>query len=341
MALSPKQYAQIRKELEECSRPLFFLHDDPDGLASFLLLYRFCKEGKAIIVKATPNIDDKYIRKVEEYCPDKIFVADIAIVQQEFIDTVKTPIVWIDHHEPLERYSVKYFNPRVEKKDDNIPASVLCYNAVQQDLWIAMVGAVGDWYFPDFAGEFVEKYPELLDKKIKDPETALFESKLGELCRVFSFVLKGKTEDALSCLRVLTRIESPSEILNQETSKGKFIYKRYKQVNDKYQKLLATAEKNAKKSKLLVYTYSDTTSFTGDLANELLHKHPNRIILIGREKSGEIRMSIRSKKQTVPKRLEKALIGVQGYGGGHEYACGAAVKKEDFKRFVENLEKEF
>ena len=30
-----------------------------------------------------------------------------------------------------------------------------------------------------------------------------------------------------------------------------------------------------------------------------------------------------------------ALEQVDGFGGGHPYACGASIKKEDFKRFIE------
>ena len=37
--------------------------------------------------------------------------------------------------------------------------------------------------------------------------------------------------------------------------------------------------------------------------------------------------------------MEKALQGVQGYGGGHLHACGANIKVEDFDRFVDNIKK--
>ena len=84
--LNQKQIKQIREELETCKRPLFFFHDDADGLCSFLLLYRFIKEGKGIIIKTTPRVDEKFLRKVEEYGPDKIFIVDIAIVDQYFLD---------------------------------------------------------------------------------------------------------------------------------------------------------------------------------------------------------------------------------------------------------------
>ena len=58
-----------------------------------------------------------------------------------------------------------------------------------------------------------------------------------------------------------------------------------------------------------------------------------------REKQDEIKMSLRYTKPILPA-LKKSLKDVEGYGGGHEYACGANVKTKDFKRFVENMRKE-
>src|SRR4030042_2536338 len=100
MSLTDKDFDEIRKELDECKRPLFFFHDDPDGLASFLLLYRYCKKGYGVIVKSDPKVDDKFLRKVEEYMPDKIFILDIALMEQSFADNADAPIIWIDHHQP-------------------------------------------------------------------------------------------------------------------------------------------------------------------------------------------------------------------------------------------------
>ena len=116
---------ELKKELS-ADKPLYLFDDDPDGLCSFLQLYRHIKGGKGIIVKRTPRITEDFVRKVEEYGPDKIFVLDIVMIDQEFIDKVKTPIVWIDHHEPQERENIMYYNPRVKEKGNNIPTSKLC-----------------------------------------------------------------------------------------------------------------------------------------------------------------------------------------------------------------------
>jgi single-stranded DNA-specific DHH superfamily exonuclease len=340
--LTKREVDEIKEELETASNPVYFFHDDPDGLCSFLLLYRFVREGHGIIVKTKPSVDERFLRKVEEYKPDKIFIVDLAMVEQDFIDRAKTKIIWIDHHEPLKRHGVKYYNPRVKHPKTNIPASFLCHQAVARDLWIAMVGCVGDWYFPKFADEFKKKYPKLLAKPIKDPEVALYTSRLGELIRIFSFILKGKTSDVMKCVKILTRIKEPDDILEQKTAAGRFIYKKFAKTNKDYQELYKRAEREKQiTNKMMIFTYTHKTmSFTSDLSNEMLHRYPQKVILIAREKSGEMRMSLRSKGIKLPAILKKALEGVEGYGGGHEYACGANVKKRDFDVFVQNLEKQ-
>jgi single-stranded DNA-specific DHH superfamily exonuclease len=340
--LTQKQIKEIREEIEDCHNPLYFFHDDADGLCSFLLFYRFIKEGHGIIVKTTPKIDDRFLRKVEEYQPDKIFILDIAMVEQDFIDKAKTKIIWIDHHEPLERHNIKYYNPRLNKEGDNTPVTALCYQVVKKDLWIGAVGAIADWFIPDFTKEFSKKYPDLLPKFVNEPELAMFTTKLGDLIRVFSFILKGKTNEIMKCVKILTRIKEPDEILNQTTSAGRFIYQRYEKINEEYEKLLKHCLAEMKEDdNMIIYLYThDKISLTKDLANELLHRFPTKIILIAREKSGEMRLSLRSKGRQISPILKKALEGIEGYGGGHEFACGATVKNYDFDRFLEQIRKQ-
>lgn len=336
MSLTDEQYKEIRTELESTHKPLIFFDDDADGVAAFLLVYRFCKEGKGVVIKTTPNITEAFLRKVEEYQPDKILVLDIAEMEQEFIDKAKTPVVWIDHHEPVKRSSVKYFNPRISNIKDNLPTSVICYEAIKQDLWIAAIGAIGDWFIPKFLEEIIKEYPDLI-KKSDNAGELLHKTKIGILAKVFSFITKGKSEDVMKCLKVLTRIESPYEILNQETSKGKFIYKRFEFINKKYEALLERAKRAAKKD-YLVFIYENANSFTGDLSNELLYLFPKKHIIVGRIRNGELKLSLRSSKAILPA-MREALKSINGFGGGHENACGAVIKEEDFKRFMEGLEK--
>ena len=343
--LQPNEVAAIKEELQNCQKPLFFFHDDPDGLASFLLCYRFLKEGKGLPVKAYPRITvEPYARKVEEYGADKVFVLDVAMVDQEFIDAVKVPVIWVDHHTVLERDRVRYFNP--QKRGVNIPTPALIWQITgeerPQDLWIAVTGSIGDWYFPPFATAFQQAYSQLLPQTCATVEDALFNTRIGILVKVFSFNLKGPMEEVLKAVKILTRIENPYEILEQQTPAGKLLWKQYLSVNKDYERLKKEALKNETKDKLFVWTYSeDKLSLTKDLANELLYLFKDKVIVLGREKSGEYRCSLRAPaKINLLKALERALVGIQGYGGGHEQACGAAIKKDDFKQFLENLRRE-
>ena len=95
--------------------------------------------------------------------------------------------------------------------------------------------------------------------------------------------------------KVFTRIESPYEILDRTTSRGKFIYKRYEKIKNEYDVLLEKAAERKTTDSILLFTYKqDRMSFTGEMSNEFLYKNPNKIILICREKSGEMKCSLRT-----------------------------------------------
>ncbi len=340
MALTEQQFAEIKNELDNCKNPLFFFDDDPDGLCAFLLLYRYKREGKGYPIKSTPLIDGKYVEIVKRYDPDKVFILDIAMVEQEFLDHVKVPVIWIDHHPALQRSNVKYFNPRINDPLDNPSTTVLCYHAVQQDLWLGMIGGVADWQLPDFTADFIKQYPGLLSRKIKKPQDALFNSEVGKLVKIFSFILKGKAQEMMKYVKVLFIIKDPYEILNQTTQEGRYLYKQYERAKKDYDELLAKAIKAKGKDKILLFIYPDAEmSFTKELSNELLYLFPKKIIVIGRHKNGAYKLSLRS--ATIPVRpvLEKALVGVDGYGGGHEMACGVCIKTHDFEKFLEQFRK--
>ena len=337
MALSKKQYSEIKGHLDSCNNPLFFFDDDQDGLCAFLLLYRYKKEGHGIVVKTSPKIENLVLTKIGEYNPDKVFILDVAATDYEFLEKVKVPVVWVDHHGQPKIENAHYYNPRISRAKDNQPTSFMCYNVVKQDLWIATLGAVADWFIPKYLKEFMKDYPGIVETASKNPGDIIYNSKLGKLIRVFSFILKGQHKEVMKSVKILTRIKSPYAILNQETPEGKYIYKRYEEVNDVYEPILKDALETIEKSgeKLAVYTYKDDKSaFTSDISNEAIYRFPGKIILIAREKNDEMKCSMRSSRINLIPIIDKALAGLNGYGGGHENACGLNIKKHDFEEFV-------
>jgi single-stranded DNA-specific DHH superfamily exonuclease len=351
--LTKSELKELRSELLSAKKPLIFFDDDADGASAYILFYKFLKkytdDVKGVIVKSSPELKDTvFLNKAEEYAPDKIFVLDKPLISQEFIDTVHKPMVWLDHHPLQQRLGVKYFNPLKHNSKkyapDTRPTTYWAFKTVEKDLskdlWIAMVGCIGDYFIPEFHKEFSKKYPDLLPKdlKVKNPGTILFETKLGLLCKIINFNLKYPTKDALTAVRILSRIDDPMEILDQTTPAGKYIYKKYLFFNQIYER--AKSSVNVTKDSLIVFEYEDKYSLTGDLANELMYYNPDKIVLIARLKGGEYKCSFRSTNLAIRPLLEKALIGIDGYGGGHECACGGAIKTHDWEKFLENLRRE-
>ncbi len=331
---------ELRQALLDSARPLIFFDDDPDGLCAFLQFYKLNPEAKGIVYKVAGPLDERFLQKVEFYQPDKIFILDVPRVTQNFINKVKREIYWLDHHAPVKRNNVKYYNPMLKNKKDNRPTSYWAGKVTQNSKWLAMTGCVADWFLPeDLHKEFLKEYPDLLPDTIKTPEDALFTTDIGKLARVFSFILKGSTQSAMTCVKILTRIKDPIEILEQTSSKGKFIWKKYKKIYNNYKEIKESIK--VTEDKIILHLYSENKmALTADLSNEVLFENPDKFIIIGREKSGEARCSLRSTKYNVLPMLEKALQGIQGYGGGHLHACGVNVKIEDFDRFVENIRKQ-
>ncbi|MBI2548605.1 DHH family phosphoesterase [Candidatus Woesearchaeota archaeon] len=335
-----KQVREIREQLTQCHKPLFFFHGDPDGLCSFLLFYRFIHEGKGVVVNTTPVIDETFVRKVQEYNPDCIFILDIAVVEEEFLEKVHVPVYWIDHHAVLERKQVHYYNPRKQHPEDNTCISKICYDVVQQDLWIAVCGVISDWQM-HLTPSFSQQYPDLLPDGIHQPDQALFSTPVGELIRVLAFMLKGRTHDVYQAIKIMTRIEDPYEILRQTTSQGKYLFKRAKKIQESYDAQLQQIKASATQDEVLLYSYDDDeVSLTKELSNEALYMYPDKVIIIGREKDDELKCSVRASHYILPPLITAALHGLQGRGGGHEHACGVVVKKQDFDIFLTQFREE-
>ncbi|MCD4666885.1 hypothetical protein K8R47_03685 [archaeon] len=328
---------KIRKRIYESKNPLIFFDDDPDGLCSYLLIKEYFKKGKGIIVKSSPALDEVYLRKVNEIKPDLIIVLDKPIIHQDFVDKINVPLIWIDHHPIRNIKGVHYFNPRFKDPEDNRPTSYWCYKLTKKHSWIALVGIVSDWSLASVS-EFKENYHELLPEKFKNPEDVLFNSELGKLIRIFSFVLKGKISEVRKAISVIEKIENPIEILEKTTPKGKYLYKKYERVEKTYDELIKDSKKI--KGNPLVYTYFNKQySFTSDLSNELLYLNPKKIIIVGRYNDDVIRLSVRSSKIKLPDLLNNAMKDLDGYSGGHDLACGGSINKKDFPTFISRLKK--
>ncbi len=340
--ITKQEIKELKEKLRETKKPLFLFDDDADGVTSFVMMYKLVGDGKGICVKGKPEVEASYLRKVIEYSPDKVFVLDKPMIEQEFLDGISQEVIWLDHHPLQDNKGVKYYNPRKNDAEDNRPTSYwayqICKDEVPEALWLAGIGVVGDWSLA-LKEELCTKYPELLPCDVESAPEALFNTKLGNLVKIIDFNLKGTTTEVMKSIKILTRIANPYEILNQETPQGKYLYKKFMKINEKYEELKKGVE--ITEEPIIFFKYTDNKlAISSMLSNELLHEHPDKIIIVAREKANEIMLSIRSTNTNIVPLLNKALEGINGYGGGHDNACGACIKKENFEDFMNNFKQE-
>ena len=116
--------------------------------------------------------------------------------------------------------------------------------------------------------------------------------------------------------------------------------KHYKKIKKEFDSLLKEIKVD-ENSPLIVYHYhSGRMSLSGELSNHVLFKYREKFTIIVREKNDEMKCSFRSHKYNVRKILEKALQGIDGFGGGHVEACGGVIKKYDWEKFLANIKEQ-
>jgi len=235
---------------------------------------------------------------------------------------------------------VHYFNPRIDDDDDSRPTSYWTYHFVGklEDVWIGMVGVVSDWFTPDFLEDCRKRYPELIPEQWDCFEDFYVHEPLNQLVKLMTFMQKGTVTESMQAIKTFTRIESPQEILEQTTPQGKYLWRRYSQYAEDFDRLLAAAlQKEA--DTMLVFEYETSTSFTKEMSNELLIRSDAEIIIVARRHEGHYKASFRSKKQPIDILLKQSLEGLRGNVGGHPLACGGKINQHDWKEFITRFKK--
>ena len=343
--LTKKQVLEVREHLNKAQNPLFFFDNDQDGLCSFLLLQRYIGRGKGVSIKSFPDLSLEYFRKVQELKADYIFILDKPVVSNDFFleaEKVNIPIVWIDHHlidKTTVPSFVNHYNPTLNKKKTDEPVTALCYQITQkkEDMWIAVAGCVSDRYVPDFYKKFEKKYPDLAIKS-KEAKDIYYKSGIGKIIKILGYGLKDTTSNVVSMIKFLINVNTPYDVL-EENTKNYSMYRRFNQVETRYQKILKKAVALGKvPGKLLFFQYGGDISMSGDLSNELNYLFPDRLIVVVYLKGVKANISARGKKarDTFLKAIERLDAAT---GGGHEVAVGGQMKIEDVEAFRENLEK--
>jgi len=349
--LPQTQLNEIKNHLEASQNPLFFFDNDVDGLCAFLILRRSLNRGKGIPIKSFPDLKEQYIKKVDELQPDLIVILDKAELSKEFAEGAEQkniPIIWIDHHEtktPKEIINkTSYYNTletikSIYQRSGLIvePTTYIAQKIFnrQEDLWLAVIGCIGDVYMPDFAKDFEKDSPELLNHKLSAFD-ALHKSEIGKIVRMLNFGLMDSITNVVQLIKYLFKAKNTYDLL-EENQYTKQLHKKYAQLNEFYNKQVNKAEANFdKKSSTIFFSYSGNTSMSSEIANKLYYNHQDKLVIVAFKRPEKVNISIRGKNAL--KVTKKAIKDIEGAtGGGHIEATGAMVPINDFEKFKENI----
>jgi single-stranded DNA-specific DHH superfamily exonuclease len=338
--LNQEQLQEIRTKLEASQNPLFFYDNDCDGLCSFLILRRALDRGRGVAIKSFPDLKEQYTKKIDELNPDSIIILDKAELSKEFAEHAEKlgiPIIWIDHHETntepeiIKKTSYYTSYPSAE------PTSYIAQKIFNRpnDIWLSIIGCIGDVYLPDFAEKFSEENPDLLPPNM-DAFTALQTTTIGTVARKLNFGLMDTTTNVLNLTKYLSRCKNAYDIL-EENAQTKQFHKRANQLEEFFQKQVQKAESGINKnSKTIFFTYSGNTSMSSEISNRLAFNHKDKLVIVAFLRPEKVNISIRGKNALkITYAATKDILGATG--GGHEEATGAMVPISDFEKFKSNI----
>ena len=338
--ISLEQLQKIRNHLEFSQNPLFFFDNDVDGLCAFLILRRAIGRGRGVAIKSFPDIKEQYLKKVEEMNPDVIFILDKPELSKEFVEGVEEksiPIIWIDHHEtktPKELIEKTFYFNSLPSAEPTTYIAQKIFNR-QEDMWLAIIGCIGDAYMPKFSEKFSEKNPELLDSKISAFD-ALHSTEIGKMIRMLNFGLMDSTTNVIRLIKYLFKAKNPYDLL-EENQYTRQLHKRYSQLNEFYNKQITKAEKDLDlKSPVIFFSYSGDISMSSEIANRLYYNHEDKLIVVAFKRPEKINISIRG--ENALKITKEAIKDIEGAtGGGHVEATGAMIPVDNLEKFKERI----
>lgn len=335
-----EEFEKVKSILQEVHRPYFLFDADPDGLCSFLQLYKKFDSEFFTVVKSSPTIDDNFSHVVSYSDCDSIIILDKPSVSDEFLSKFsKIPIIWIDHHDLFEDYkhfnNLYYYNPKMEDPESFNPTSYIVYQMFKANPEFFLVGTISDWFYDDLVDETLKEAGlDSLTDGLTDPGEIIFNSELGNIILFYSFFIKIKSKS----LKTYIRRTSGLDIKSFASKKNPY-YKKIKRLYDNFMEI-RSYEPNVNDENLVYLRYGSNNSYTPEISNFLLSKFPEKTIMVGRETYDSISCSLRSRKIDLSKVMKQIFSRMEGFGGGHKNAAGCSFKKEDEEIFLNYLRSE-
>lgn len=341
------------KNITRKDEPLIIFHNDADGMCSCALMNRFLKSKirkRADVIPQPMPPEKNLMAKIKMCLPTKIIFVDLAIDQKKrLIKRLESfcDILIIDHHPIINDMNSErtvHFNPKF-KKDVYQSASYLVYKICshfpefnhKKNLWIAMVGAIGDYDLSsskDIVREAKKIYPEVIEKV---DDKSVRESLFGKIAEMIT-AAKAVGVPPEEVEKILEDAKSYKEVLTNQK-----LVDTYRKIQEEIERIIIDAKaKFDMNKKIFFYEIKSKYSIRSVVATCLAEMWPDKIIIIYQKVRNKVRVAGRNQggQFNMGKLLNLALSpGMKASFGGHPAASGGIIDENDWNEFKERLER--
>lgn len=328
-------------------------HTDPDGVCSGVVIAKLVerKRGKKVDLHLNQKaneipIVDKTVEILRENKVNKLIITDLCVDQapanvkkiEEFSE-----ILVLDHHKiysDINSEKTVFLKPQLlsEKKPGSYPAAKFCFDIASEiedmaDLdWVAAMGIIGDSAFTSWA-DFLDN---VFSKYRIEKKSDIFYTELGMAASLISNAESYDSANSSKSFEIVYNASSQRDVLNSSLQK-------YRQEVDSAISYWIEHMKDFAEIKedFIFYLINSKFEIKSPISTRLSLAYPDKTIVIVQEiQDGLFGISARRRDEKVAANelLENAIKGLEGASaGGHIPAAGAKIRKDDLRKFKENL----
>ena len=355
------------KKIYQENQGFLLFHDDADGCCAAAVLLDLFKlqtlpnikkhvnyaSPETHSVEITPGLE----KKLREEKPKHIVSVDLALSEThkrlgKILNSLGATMLAYDHH--IQSKSLKWpercthINPFTYNLG-NIPASYFShilhehYTKKDTSFWVAATGAVADYRTSecqDLIKKVKEQYPYLYPFNTIDQPTALKSPliTMGHLVNAgYQHSDHQGAKIAVEALVEALNLQDPKILLEGKTEKTRLLHKFRLEVDQDLKKHLDECRLKVDlhlDSKLAIYSIKPKFNISSQIATQLQHNNPNKIIVvISPETKKTLKVSLRkgvNVETDLALLAEKTTTNLTGAtGGGHRDAAGCVLRNQD------------
>jgi single-stranded DNA-specific DHH superfamily exonuclease len=371
----PDAIKETAKRVETFLTPLsskkaaLFFDDDPDGIASGVILEKLLKEkGIEVILrlhnnKQKPPFSEAFIKDLERHNVELLVVTDFSIAgfgfyedYKKFMQNTAIKILILEHHQDTSVYSFDeskalYINSGNIQNEIN--GSQYCCAKFSYDIattitpqlkkygWIAAIGIIGDsnyYTWGEFVKKIIQEKNKTAEKEIPLPAEAdeYYSTPYGKAAKNMFFGIGKEEKEILDIYNATYTAKNIEQLLEFLQKYDSIKYEAYDYIEN-YEYLVKTNPPNAQEMNVAEIEIKSKYYIGNIVANIISAKYPDTIFFVyNKNNEGYVYISTRLQtgKINLGKVFNKCEAKVSGAkGGGHNNAAGARVPEGQFKAF--------